>query len=325
MPLTIHDSDVLGPQDMDETQETARLEAAGARVILCPWAYRRLDRAPVVLVHGFGGSPLDLAELADHIAASGDRWPWLCLYDDRHSYLDRSGAALAAWLPQFPAAGQRTVGLVAHSMGGIVARCALNFLQDPAWFQDPADHTFPGAALSPAASRFDRLDLVAIDTPWHGWPPTPVDIRVITPQETAIVDMVVNSALFAGLYDVALPPHIAIHEVEANNAAAGLAQDSFHGFSELSNAQLDALIAWCKGQVHAFFARPRLRSQWEALLDAAEARDIEPRLRQEAAAGTLTRQRIKALLAEAVPPVPGSHMSILATPRVFAAVDAYLS
>lgn len=86
-----------------------------------------LDRDQVVFVHGILGTPRDFAFLVEGL--DHDRYGAWFFYYPSGLPLDRTGAQLAVILgrlEELTRAGGHRVFLVAHSMGGLVARRALN-------------------------------------------------------------------------------------------------------------------------------------------------------------------------------------------------------
>jgi hypothetical protein len=277
-----------------------------------------------------------LRPLADAIAERTGRQVYIFLYDDAGRYLDRTGDDLARALVDLcDALGERgrrpPLRVVAHAMGGIVARCAMSSLVDPAWFPEmsadpgapaPLRGTSPeevkGIRLERARpDAFARVDLVAIDTPWHGFTDLRVEVRNRMEREASYVDMVAGSALYAALHATALPATFTINHIEADNLAAGESPDKVVGLGELSEESVPALARYFAGDASALDAELRLKNQILSFQDEADFSEVEPSLRRAAIAGELTRERFQELVASAVPKLPGSHVSVLSHPRLF--------
>ncbi|MEM6734258.1 MAG: alpha/beta hydrolase, partial [Myxococcota bacterium] len=113
---------------LGEDAERAVLAANDNRATLA--AYRDFDsrRPPVVLIHGSNGSPKTLRTIAERLRAGGEQ-VLVAFYDDRGTGVPESGAQVAAALQalreHYPT-GSAPLRIVAHSMGGIVARAARN-------------------------------------------------------------------------------------------------------------------------------------------------------------------------------------------------------
>lgn len=107
-------------------------------------------RKPIVLVHGAGGSPQDFQTLIEIVDRS--QWQiWVYVYPSGVR-LDAAASALARILEGLEQRyANEPIALVAHSMGGLVARASLLHLQ--------------ATATQSTVAR-----LVTIATPWQGHP-----------------------------------------------------------------------------------------------------------------------------------------------------------
>jgi pimeloyl-ACP methyl ester carboxylesterase len=117
-------------------------------------AYGPLDtsKPPVVLVHGHRASPEVFKALADELSKAG-RQVMIFYYEDSKAGFGTTGPILAREIEKLGAAYGGTgapIDVIAHSMGGLVARNALN-------------------ALDGGPGGFSQLSLYAIDTPWEGF------------------------------------------------------------------------------------------------------------------------------------------------------------
>lgn len=321
----------------DEERERAELARAGGRGFLA--AEAGAGGAPggpwLALVHGVKDAPASMEPLARHLAARGYR-PLHFFYDDLGRYLDRTGDELAWALSALSGA----LAIVAHSMGGVVARCALNSLVDPGWFPElhaPASTAAPvpvrgaGAARleGPAVARFSRVACVTIDTPWHGFKEPRFSIRDRLPDEGSFVDMVGNSAVLTTVHDVALPSHVTIDYLEAHNEAGGKEADKVLGVGELDD---EAALAVARGLVaepgdaSALRAlRPTLRNYVRALRAEADAPALIAALRERAEAGRLDGAALRELAARTAPRFAGCHLSVLELPALWAEVEGTLA
>lgn len=333
----------LSPSDLDEATEKARVAENGGRGLLLPYLRFDPEAAPYVLVHGLMDSAASLRPLADRIDAAGGRQVYLFLYDDAGRYLDRTGDDLARALvgmsaaasPPAPSTRAPAIRLVAHSMGGIVARCAMCSLIDPEWFPEMsaepgAPAPLRGTSLAEVAGirldrsyvdAFARVDLVAIDTPWQGFTDIRVEVRNKMDREASYVDMVAGSALFAALYATKFPPTFTLNYIEADNVAAGESLDKIVAFGELGDEAVGAIKSFFAGDGGALDEQIRLRNQIRSLEAEADFPALAAKLQAEAIAGRLSTDRFRAIISEAIPKLPGSHVSILQHPGLFDEIE----
>lgn len=327
--------DPLGPDDLGAARETALLAACGGDGVLAP--YRRVDVAarPLVLVHGIKGHPGELRAVAEHALTGGHVQPYLFLYDDLERYLDRSGDDLARALAELAChhRSPRAV-IIAHSMGGIVARCALNSMTDPRWFplfshrglrrrkrkiRGAAEAVRRGIRLDgPCVADFATLDLLAVDTPWAGFMRPRLDLRQLWRGERSWVDMVSNSTVLTRLNAPTLPPHVQIHHIEADQRAAGLRPDKIRTLGDLDDADLLRLQRAILGDRRALGNDPRPRNLLAALADERSFPALLARLR---ASGIVSPAAFRAELRRAVPRLAASHTSVLRNTALLAILD----
>lgn len=327
---------VLEASMLDEATEQRLVRENGGRGLIRP--YKGFDPAanPLILVHGMKCSAEVLAPLLGALSARTSRQPYVFVYDDTGRYLDRSGDDLARALDDLRREHlvdkRPDVQLIAHSMGGVVARCALDSLADPAWFPEFYGKTPTGEparvrGTEPEAVRgirlerrladeFRHVDLLTVDTPWHGFAEPHIQVRHAMEQEASFVDMVSNGAVMNLVNTVPLPAHFSVNHVEADNRAGGVDLDKVIGLGELSPEDLELVVLFFKGDDGAFAGRSRIENQLRALRSEEDFPILEERLRSEAASGVLTPARFLALAANAVPRVAGSHNSVLENPEL---------
>jgi len=341
MPILLLDEPLRADQ-LGEEHEQRLLGLSGGSGLLCP--YMRHDPAarPLILVHGFRSAGDCLSGLGDIYQARPGWQVWYYLYDDQTLYVDRAGDELAALVGQLldrtPHARPH-LRIVAHSMGGIVSRCALNSLVRPDWLP-PVYRLLPGEdtpvpvrgmdpesvrpyrLTAPLADRVGALDLVAIDTPWHGFLETDKRVREMVSDQASYVDLLSNSAVMDALTVPVLPGHFRIHHVEADNVAAGAAPDKVMGLGELDDVSVEALIQHLSGDADALAGHRRLHNLVDAVEDAHSFRVIQELLRLEGAG--VRPARFRELWAAAVPRLAGTHESILRHPELPAILDRFL-
>lgn len=327
--------DPLGPDDLGESRERAVLATHGGAGVLAPYLRLRPAGRPLVLVHGIKGHPGELRALAERASKGNEVQPYLFLYDDIGRYLDRSGDDLARALAQLACLAPRPeLVIVAHSMGGIVARCALNSLTDPKWFplfahrplrrqrlrvRGSAEALRAGVRLDAACvADFAAIDLVAVDTPWAGFADPRVDLRHLWRRERAWVDMVSNSVVLTRLHATALPTHVRVHHIEADQRGAGLADDKICTLGDLADADLLRLQRAILGDRRALGDDRRRHNLFAALAGERSFPALADRLR---ASGVLGPAAFRAELRRAVPRLAGSHESVLRNTALFALLD----
>lgn len=324
---------ILRPADLDESAEQERLLQNRGRGALYPYLSFDSRLPPLVLVHGIYTSAASMQTLADRIADQGIFQLYMFLYDDVNRYIDRIGDDLAralGVLPKEHGESARILRLAAHSMGGIVARAALNSMVHPGWF--PEFHgsdeegkplrvrgTLPSEVADirlerSIAHEFRAIDLITIDTPWHGFAEPSIQIRAKMDREASYIDMVSNSALFYALHRVSWPAHFSINHIGANNSEAGFDPDKVVALAELGEEDLNTLIGYFAGNEKVLEGRPRLFNQLQALISDRDFGALEQELRKRAASGTLTHNRLLGLFSSAVPHFAGSHSSVLDHP-----------
>lgn len=142
-------------------------------------------RTPVLFVHGALGDPTNFRTLI----ATLDRTryqAWVAYYPSA-ARLDVAGAALGRWLQALEAAYHfPRLGLVAHSMGGLVARAYLN-----------GDRAGLGGAL-------EALAFVTIATPWQGHESAALGVQRAPVVVPAWFDLAPGSPFLGAL--LAVPP-----------------------------------------------------------------------------------------------------------------------
>jgi pimeloyl-ACP methyl ester carboxylesterase len=296
--------------------EAQILEEMQADSALLPYGAFSREKAPVVLVHGFADSPgEEFAALAEKLSKSG-RQVFVFLYRVKTTSTEESGRQLARQLanvrdelysPGTP------LEIVAHSVGGVVTRCALNSLQEPGWRRAVEDER-----CSPRAG-FGKVRVYAVDTPWDGFDHEPsfrplltalVKIGMSLAGRRGAFAMRANSEMFARLY---LPK---LEGVEMLNIAAreAGAPDSFRAIPDLGTNELLAVTRFITNGVPPP-ARTRARNAALAL-----QQDLRfGRLQQEVIQGTRDlppddplRARVLVEVYERVMPrFPGDHDSVI--------------
>ncbi len=227
------------------------------------------EKKVVICVHGVGGGWGELTDIVEHFAARKDVQVYIFQYNSVWTYVDRSSEDLARSIETLRKNHLKNkkphIRIVAHSLGGIIARGALNFLVDPTWFcQSGAVRLREvNSLLKPSvAKEYEEIQVVAIDSPWHGtaspwlmFKTHPRSLAYVL--ETCFVDMTQNSRLLDHLHQVKLPEHFKLDILEANNRdkffkANGYEYDARDiskepdsiamGFNERPDKEIDELI-----------------------------------------------------------------------------------
>lgn len=110
----------------------------------------RPDTAPIVFIHGFTGDPANQAAMIEEARARG-REVWVMAYDTVGKPLATNAEGFADELVKLGARDRRDLTIVAHSLGALTLKAALDAL-----------------AVRPEGLPFKALRVVAISTPWHG-------------------------------------------------------------------------------------------------------------------------------------------------------------
>ncbi len=296
----------------------------GGQPLLAAWAAFDPTRAPVIFVHGLTGSGEELTSLANRLTAAG-RQVLILLYDDRHAGPHRSGLGLAREIitlrRQHYTAGT-PLDIVGHSMGGIVARTALNYLAEPTWRGDAAEL----AALP--RGGFGAVRLRSIDTPWDGYAHEPRQPKTISAKlfvylvrpivffllrlvGAALIEMRGSSQTFEHLYSVPL------QGVDFRHHAAHLPDgaDWVRSLPELKPHEALALLRFVvSGDTPAVI---RLRNLAHALAADARFSELKSAVMRELEAGSLSLDAsaantaaFAAIYRDVMPTYPGSHLSV---------------
>lgn len=311
---------IVAEHDLTEEEERRRTIAVG-RGHLVAWQRWDADATPLVLVHGIRDCASALIPLARAFEATHQ--VLFFIYEDVDRYLDRSADDLARGLVHIDAArgGHGHVQMIAHSMGGIVARASLNSLVDPRWFPTQHAPKLDGAAEAVAgtasarrlerahARDFGRIDLVTLDTPWHGFIDAPISVRNRMRTPSSLGDMVASSAMFSALFHVPWPDTFGVDYIEAHNGWAGEVSDKMLGLAERADADLPGLVSLILDGTRPPDAM--LRNQLAALRAERDYPGLLQRLHAERSAGTLDRAAFQKILEDSVATIPGTHQSIL--------------
>jgi hypothetical protein len=281
----------------------ARIYALGAG----PFDYDP-SRLPLLLIHGIQGSPSDLQAVVNRFRGSRYQLHVIC-YDSEHRRTSLNGDDVASELRalQKSRGDAPALTVFAHSLGGIVARQALNQL-----------------ALGGGAEQFHAIRVLAIDTPWHGFS-GPADTgvqgvfmsvaRLFLPN--GLDDMRALSAMFQGepsspdptarpgLLDVSLPDNLTVALVFAQQG------DDILDYTEGCLAVLPALLVSHFCDDVPVRGEPRLMNFWKALLSSEQYDGFAEEMRSLADANKLERSVALSVLGRHYPRFPGDHSGVL--------------
>lgn len=254
-----------------------------------------LEREPLLLIHGIRADFGDLAPLLRRLAEKQTRFqPWVMAYADFRRHTRKNGDDLAGLLVE--RFRGRRVSIVAHSMGGIVARRALNRL-----------------AVDGRLALFPRVRVIAVDVPWHGYKGPGDGLRMGIARlfmPNGLEDMRARAPLFAGkpgaddpldrvgLYGVELPASVTILQVVAKQGDQALDWRELPGVVE----QLARRLA---GEPFGDDLDPRVSHAVNAILQSAVgARLVREGPRPAGELGPLLERRLLRL--------EGDHATVLA-------------
>jgi len=298
------------PPDLSQVDEEKLLRSGnkGALAAIADW---NPTRVPVVLVHGIRGAPGNLQPIFDKLRGP-QRQLFAYAYDSWwHRRTSQSGDDLAEELRALgkDLGGGRDLVIVAHSMGGIVARRALNNMV---------------FGRQKGAELYRRIRLVAIDTPWHGYY-GPADsgaegffmgvVALFMPN--ALEDMRARSAMFQGdpkgadpgqkrgLLNVVFPGNV---EVDVIFAQGGT--EAWDYTEDPLRPLVAKLVDYFKTE-RPIQAEPWVINHWRALIQSTRHYAFSTRMEQLANQGQLNEGTARAALLEHFPRYAGDHMGVL--------------
>ena len=145
-------------------------------------------KIPVLFVHGAGGYPQEFSTIIERLDRKRFQ-PWLYQYPSGVR-MDMSGDFLVKALMELHAKHKyRRLFIVAHSMGGLVSRAAINEI------------------VQQYPNHFIRL-FVSISTPWDGVDTARMGVEYSPVVIPAWIDMVPDSPFLQQLFSNELPPSV---------------------------------------------------------------------------------------------------------------------
>lgn len=193
------------------------------------------DKIPVLFVHGAGGQPGDWRTLVGGLDRKKFQ-PWL-LYYPSGMHLDVMARGVARWLSTLALRLEvERLIVVAHSMGGLVSRAAINLM---------AANGDGGLVIS----------FVSISSPWNGYGAAAAGVEhspVVMPMWT---DMAPGSPFLSSLFQTPLPaqcPYHLLFSYSGNSLLLREANDSVVTLSsELApEAQAEAVKVYGFNETH---------------------------------------------------------------------------
>jgi pimeloyl-ACP methyl ester carboxylesterase len=279
------DGDALVGWDLSQVQEAKRLGPGRHAALLAVGGFDP-SREPLILIHGIFGSPADMQPVANRLR--GGRYQIFVLaYADLSRGPERSGQDLAeelAALSRRLGAG-RPLTIVAHSMGGIVTRAALN-----------------AAAASGELASWSHVRAVCVDTPWQGFPGPGGEMTM----PAGLGDMRAKSPMYAGgLLKKPLGDNVDMELVFAREGSAAL------DYTEPPVSELPGKLAAYYASETPVRGEARVMNFWQALIWSSEYWPLQEELRAKADAGRLDEAAVKEALLRRYPRFPGDHTGVL--------------
>jgi hypothetical protein len=263
-------------------------------------------REPLLVVHGIKADFGDVAPLIRSLGEQTRYQVHVVAYADTRRRTSLNGDDLAALLLE-RFRGQ-PLTFVAHSMGGIVVRRALDRL-----------------AIEGRLGDFPVVRVLAVDTPWHGYggPADGFQMSIVRPfMPDGYEDMRARSPMFSGdagaddpldrvgLYGVDLPSNVHIHLIAAQSGTTALDYTELPAVAEQLALRLD---------LEPFTVDdPQVRNLTRAIAQSEVGRSI---VRQEV---PLTARCVRQALERLIPRLPGDHSSVLRTPEFFHELARFL-
>lgn len=251
------------------------------------------EAEPMILVHGMSGSAQNFVNLLPAVPKISQYQLFYFAYDDLHRSLKRSALELARGIRKLRSP---RVTILAHSMGGLVTREAMNLL-----------------AKSSQAEYLPEIHVIAIDSPWHGGSASNCDIKgsridnfVELFLPAAVVDMRSCSDFFKGLYATPLPEKFSTTLFFAEEG------DQAFDYTEGPLSHLPQKIADHYNTGKDITGTLGEINFWKALKSSSQYTYFEVSLMTLSKDHRLTAAAVKKELETFFPRVPGDHSTVLA-------------
>ncbi len=184
--------------------EGRRLRENGNKALIVPYLRFRESEVPVVIIHGHGPVFL-IRDLTRRLHDKG-RQVMIVYYDNSETAPHESGRQIAQALVRlrerhYPM--DHPMDLLAHSMGGIVGRCALNYLYAPDWMGDPGAVRMRADVGGYGKIRFRTAD-TGIDG--YGGSSNDDDLNTVIEEskKSPLEELYADSPMFRRMYSVPL-------------------------------------------------------------------------------------------------------------------------
>lgn len=251
------------------------------------------DPEPLILVHGFSGSIESFANLIPAVSKFSQYQIFYFAYDDRHRSLNRTALELAISLRRLRVPH---ITVIAHSLGGLVIREALNLLTQ-----------------SHQPEFLPEIQVIAIDSPWHGeashgshYKNSPLDNFLEWFSPAAVVDMKTCSDFFKKLYATTLPEKFSTTLFFAEEG------EQAWDYSEGPLKDLPQKIADYISKGKTIAGTLSELYFWQALRSSSQYSYFEVSLHALQKEMPLTAELVSAELLTYFPRLPGNHSSVLA-------------
>ncbi|WP_413582578.1 lipase family alpha/beta hydrolase [Bdellovibrio sp. HCB288] len=247
---------------------------------------------PMILIHGRSGSVNNFTQLLSSTPRMTEYRLFYFAYDDLHRSLKRSAQDLALSILKLRTS---RVTLLAHSMGGLIAREALNYL-----------------AKNGFAENTPSIRVISIDSPWQGGTSagcthkgTSVDRMVEYFLPAALTDMRSCSDFFQNLYNVSLPEKFSIELYFAQHGAQAL------DHTEAPLNRLPAKIANLFTDGTPMTGTLYEMNFWNAMSTSSQYPAFVNELSAIHEHSKIAARDVKSLLEKHFPRFPGDHSSVM--------------
>ncbi|MDG0816885.1 esterase/lipase family protein [Bdellovibrio svalbardensis] len=252
------------------------------------------DAEPLIFVHGMSGSAQNFAQLVPAVSKFSQYQLFYFAYDDLHRSLKRSALELAVSLRQLRAP---RITVIAHSMGGLVTREALNLL-----------------AQTHPAELLPEIHVIAIDSPWHGGSSKNCDLKgsridnfieLFLP--AAVADMRTCSDFLKNLYATKLPGKLSttLFFAEEGDQAWDYSEGPIKGLPQKIADYISTGKAVTGTLAELYF--------WDALRSSSQYSYFEVSLHTLQKETPLSAALVTKELQTYFPRLPGDHTSVLAS------------